>query len=55
VHTKPEIRTATAARTLVGRQGSADDVANAILFLASDASAYLTGESVEINGGLYFV
>jgi 3-oxoacyl-[acyl-carrier protein] reductase len=55
VHTKPEVRTATAARTLAGRQGTADDVANAILFLASDASAYLTGESVEINGGLYFV
>jgi 3-oxoacyl-[acyl-carrier protein] reductase len=43
------------ARTLVGRQGTSEDVANAVLFLASDASAYLTGESVEINGGLYFV
>jgi 3-oxoacyl-[acyl-carrier protein] reductase len=52
--TKPEVRAATAARTLVGRQGSAEDVANAVLFLASDASAYLTGESIEINGGLWF-
>lgn len=55
VHTKPEIREATAARTLVGRQGDADDVANAIAFLASDASAYVNGESLEINGGLYFI
>jgi 3-oxoacyl-[acyl-carrier protein] reductase len=53
--TKPEIRQATAARTSVGREGSADDVANAVLFLASDQSSYITGESVEINGGLYFV
>ena len=55
LHTKPEIRQATAARTLVGRQGTSEDVANAVLYLASDMSAYLTGESVEINGGLYFV
>jgi 3-oxoacyl-[acyl-carrier protein] reductase len=53
--TKPEARLATVARTCVGREGEADDVANAILFLASDAAAYITGESLEINGGLYFV
>jgi 3-oxoacyl-[acyl-carrier protein] reductase len=52
--TKPEIRQAVAARTSVGREGSAQDVANAVLFLAAPASAYITGESVEINGGLYF-
>jgi 3-oxoacyl-[acyl-carrier protein] reductase len=55
LHTKPEARKATAARTSIGREGHPDDVANAVLFLASDASAYITGESVEINGGLYFV
>lgn len=53
--TSPDARKATAARTSVGREGSADDVANAIVFLASDAAAYITGESLEINGGLYFV
>jgi 3-oxoacyl-[acyl-carrier protein] reductase len=53
--TKPEIRAAVAARTSVGREGSADDVANTVVFLATDASAYITGESIEINGGLYFV
>jgi 3-oxoacyl-[acyl-carrier protein] reductase len=55
VHTPQAVREATVAKTLAGRQGTSEDVANAVLFLASDASAYLTGESVEINGGLYFV
>ena len=55
VHTPQAAREATAARTLAGRQGTSEDVANAVLFLASDMSAYLSGESVEINGGLYFV
>jgi 3-oxoacyl-[acyl-carrier protein] reductase len=53
--TKPEIRQATASKTLVGREGTSEDVANAVLFLASDQSAYITGESIEINGGLYFI
>lgn len=53
--TKPEVRQAVAARTAIGREGSASDVANAVVFLATDASAYITGESIEINGGLYFV
>lgn len=53
--TKPEVRHAVASKTSVGREGSVDDVASSVLFLASDASAYITGESIEINGGLYFV
>ena len=53
--TAPEIRKAVAGRTSIGREGTPDDVANSVLFLASDASAYITGESIEINGGIYFV
>jgi 3-oxoacyl-[acyl-carrier protein] reductase len=53
--TAPEVRKAVAGRTSVGREGTAEDVANAVLFLASNASAYITGESIEINGGIYFV
>ena len=53
--TSPEIRKAVAGRTSIGREGTSDDVANAVKFLASDASAYITGESIEINGGIYFV
>jgi NAD(P)-dependent dehydrogenase (short-subunit alcohol dehydrogenase family) len=37
--------------TLVGRVGRVDDVVNGILFLADDASAYLTGVTLDINGG----
>jgi 3-oxoacyl-[acyl-carrier protein] reductase len=53
--TAPEVRKTVASRTSAGREGTAGDVANAVLFLASDASSYITGESIEINGGLYFV
>ncbi|MDK2924720.1 MAG: 3-oxoacyl-[acyl-carrier protein] reductase [Bacillota bacterium] len=35
----------------LGRLGTAQDVANAVLFLASDESAYLTGEVMDVNGG----
>ena len=52
--TKPEVRKVVASRTSIGREGTAEDVANSVVFLASDASAYITGESIEINGGLYF-
>ena len=53
--TAPEIRKTVAARTSIGREGTSEDVANSVLFLASDAAAYITGESIEINGGMYFV
>lgn len=53
--TSAEIRKAVAGRTSAGREGTPEDIANAVLFLASDASSYITGESVEINGGLYFI
>lgn len=35
------------------RMGTAEDVANAALFLASDLSAYITGEVIKVDGGLY--
>ena len=37
----------------VQRMGSVEDVAELISFLASDASSYITGETIQINGGLY--
>lgn len=36
----------------LGRLGSAGDVANAALFLASDLSSYLTGVTLDVNGGM---
>jgi len=46
-----ESRRAAIAAVPLGRQGEPEDVAGAALFLASDLSAYITGETIEINGG----
>jgi len=35
------------------RLGEPDDVANAVLFLASDQSNYINGETIHVNGGMY--
>jgi 3-oxoacyl-[acyl-carrier protein] reductase len=35
------------------RLGSADDIANAVLFLASEQSGYITGQVIGVNGGMY--
>ncbi len=40
-----------AARTLVGRTGSPEDFAGPAVFLASPASAYVTGQSIAVDGG----
>ncbi len=52
--TAPEVRKTVASRTSIGREGKPEDVAKAVAFLASSASAYITGESIEVNGGIYF-
>ena len=45
---------AAAARTVpLGRAGTPDEVARAVAFLASDDAAYLAGETIEINGGMF--
>ncbi len=35
------------------RLGSADDIANAVLFLAAERSGYITGQVIAVNGGMY--
>ena len=37
----------------VGRFGKPEEVAALVAFLASDEAAYITGEVININGGLY--
>jgi gluconate 5-dehydrogenase len=48
----PETVAALAARTMVGRNGLAEDFAGAAVFLASTASAYVTGHALFVDGGL---
>ena len=47
----PEKVAALAARTMVGRNGLAEDFAGAAVFLAGRSSAYVTGQSVFVDGG----
>ncbi|EMV7967698.1 SDR family oxidoreductase, partial [Escherichia coli O157:H7] len=37
------------------RLGGAQEIANAVAFLASDEAAYITGETLHVNGGMYMV
>ncbi|MEX0601279.1 MAG: 3-oxoacyl-ACP reductase family protein [Rhodothermales bacterium] len=52
--TADEVRAKAAAATPLRREGTSEEVGAAIAYLASDAASFVTGESLEINGGLYF-
>lgn len=47
----PEGRALTVGRTPLAREGTPDDVAGAVVFLASSKSGFITGETIEVNGG----
>ena len=47
----PEGRQAVVGRTPLSREGKPEDVAGAVLFLASPHAAFITGEAIEVNGG----
>ncbi len=49
----PERYKKVAEQTPLGRNGTAQDVANTILFLAGEAASFITGEYIAVNGGLY--
>lgn len=53
--TKPEVREKVAAATPLRREGQAKEVADLVVYLCSNESSFITGASVEINGGTYFV
>ena len=42
------------SRIPMDRFGSPNDVANAVIFLSSNLSDYITGETIHVNGGMYF-
>ena len=47
-----ETRKAFEAQTALGRFGEAQDVADAVLFLASEQAGYITGQTLHVNGGM---
>ena len=54
IHTKDEVRRNVEAASPVKRQGTSEDVANLVCFLANDESSFITGANVDINGGMLF-
>lgn len=48
-----EIKAKMLERIAVGRLGQAEEIAATVAFLASPAAAYITGETIHVNGGMY--
>jgi 3-oxoacyl-[acyl-carrier protein] reductase len=53
VHTTPEAAAATIRGIPLGRAGKLDDVARAVVYLASEYDGFITGATLDINGGVY--
>jgi 3-oxoacyl-[acyl-carrier protein] reductase len=51
-HSSPDLMRKFVASIPLGRAGTAEEVADVIVFLASPAARYLTGETIEVNGGM---
>lgn len=48
-----KVRAELTAQIPLERLGSADDIANAVVFLAAESSGYITGHVLSVNGGMY--
>ncbi|HYZ83139.1 MAG TPA: SDR family oxidoreductase, partial [Bryobacteraceae bacterium] len=52
-HSTPEMMRNMLASAPAGRLGTNEDIADAIVWLCSDRSSYIHGQTIEINGGMY--
>ena len=50
---KEEQKSALISSIPLGRMGSASELANVVKFIASEEASYITGENINVNGGLY--
>lgn len=52
--TKDEVRTKVAGMTPLRREGQAEEVADLVVYLATDQASFIAGNNIDINGGLAF-
>jgi 3-oxoacyl-[acyl-carrier protein] reductase len=50
-----EQKEALASQIPMGRLGTADEIAQAVLFLSEDSGSYITGQTLHVNGGMYCI
>jgi len=48
---EPDFTARLAAKTMLGRVGRQNEIAGAVVYLASDEASYVTGETISVNGG----
>ena len=53
VNSDPHRMDSTIERTPLGRIGSCEDIGYAAVFLASEEANFITGATIDVNGGLY--
>jgi 3-oxoacyl-[acyl-carrier protein] reductase len=50
-----DVKAALLAKIPEGKLGEAQDIANAVAFLASDEAQYITGQTIHVNGGMAMI
>ena len=50
-----EVRAQLLKEVPMGRLGTAEDIANVCTFLASDEAGYITGQTINVNGGMAMI